>query len=181
MRRDPEAAEPVDVLDNRVRGAAERVRGPRHVERDVVPLVGADLHRVQDEHAIDVLGRVGRPRRVTVVRQDDEPHSRPRGRGRNSGPIANPVRAGGVDVIRAGNRSRRQIAPPAAVEPFGRRRRHEPYQTYAGQGQRQDCRSQIEDWRFTDSRLMNADWNFHSRRPTSLPNRQSSIVNRQSV
>ena len=59
MRDDADPAEPADVLDRGPRLAAQRIRGRGRAEGDVVAAPGADLDRVEHQHAVDVGGRIG--------------------------------------------------------------------------------------------------------------------------
>ena len=70
--RRPQAAEPRDVLDDRRGSPPSGYGARRHVERDVVPAVRADLDGVEAQHAVEVGGRIGRARAVAVVGEDDE-------------------------------------------------------------------------------------------------------------
>ena len=145
MRRDPEPAEPRHILDDGVSRPAERIRRARHVERDVVSFVCADLHRIEAQHALDIFGRVRRPRAVAVVGQDDEFQTGACRRVRDRRLVAYAVRSRRVDVIRAGNSPRRQVAPPGRVERLRRRRDHQRPEQNGGCSEPHDCRPAIED------------------------------------
>ena len=80
MGGNPEAAQPGDVLRDRIGIAAERVRRRRHAERHVVPVVRADFDAVDTEHAVQVFRRLRRTRAVAVVREDREVQAGPRRR-----------------------------------------------------------------------------------------------------
>ncbi len=56
----PEAAQPGDVLRDRIGIAAERVRHRRQAERHIVSLVRADFDAVYTEHAVQVFRRLRR-------------------------------------------------------------------------------------------------------------------------
>ena len=72
MCDDPEAAEAGDVLGDIAGFAGERVRRRRHVDRDVVPSVGADFDSVDAEHPVAVDRGIGRTRAVAMVCENDE-------------------------------------------------------------------------------------------------------------
>jgi len=57
-----------------------------------------------------------------VIREDDELQARARRGPRDVGLVAVAVGPRGVDVIRAGDRARRQVGPRRRVEPLGRAR-----------------------------------------------------------
>ena len=148
VRREAEASDPGHVVDDGLGGATERIRRARHVDRDVVPLVGADLHAVEHEDAVQVRRRIRRTRAVPVVRENDEPQSCARGCRRDGVPIADPVRACGVDVVRPGDGARGEVRRERCRERLGPGRRDEEKQKDAGRdkrAQRQHCRS--ANWR----------------------------------
>ena len=103
MRGDAEPAEPADVLDDVARLAAERIRRGRHVERDVVAAVGADLDAVEAQDAGAIGRRIGRARAVAVIGEDDELQAGAGGRRGDLVGRAPAVGSVGVDVERAGN------------------------------------------------------------------------------
>ena len=113
MRGDAESAEPPHVLDDVARLAAERIRRRRHVERDVVAAVRADLDAVEAQHARSIRRRIGRARRVAVVGEDDELQAGARGGRGDLVGAAQAVGSIGVDVEDAGDRAvgRRRRAP----------------------------------------------------------------------
>ena len=98
MRGDAESAEPADVFDDVARLAGERIRRRRHVERDVVAAVGADLDAVEAQHAGPIRRRIGRARAVAVVGEDDELQAGAGGSGRDLVGPAQAVGSVGVDV-----------------------------------------------------------------------------------
>ena len=105
MRGNPEPAEPSHVLHDVARLTGERIRRRRHVEHDVVPAAGADLHAIETQHARSVNRRVGRPGPVAVIGEDDERDAGAcRGRGYFVG-RAPAVGSSGVNVEDAGDRS----------------------------------------------------------------------------
>ena len=139
MRGDAEAAETVNVLGNRLAGTAQGIRRTRHVERHIVPIVGADLHGVEHQHAIDVLGRIGRTRGVAVIGEDDELQSGAR-RGRGHGClVAMAVRSRSVHVIRPAHGAGGQALPSGSVD-VHRARRREQKQKDAGRDDGRDQR-----------------------------------------
>src|SRR5580765_6176725 len=78
-----ESAEPVDIFYDVARVAAKRRWRGRHAECDVVPAACADLDGVDAQDARPIHGRIGYPRAVAVVRQDDELQTSPCRRGRD--------------------------------------------------------------------------------------------------
>ena len=59
MRDETKATEPRDVLRDCVAIAAQRIRRIGDADADVVPVVGADLHAVEAQDAVDVPGGSG--------------------------------------------------------------------------------------------------------------------------
>ncbi len=88
VRSDPETAQPGDVFNDGGGRAAEGIRRPRHVERDVVAIVGADFDRIEAEHA------------VRCMPADREDGSRRRGRSES-----------GIEGPRARRRWRSRVYP----------------------------------------------------------------------
>jgi hypothetical protein len=72
MGRDPEASEPMDVLEHIARFASQAVRRLRQAERNQMAVRGADLDGVDEQHAVHVTRRIGRARRVAVIGEHDE-------------------------------------------------------------------------------------------------------------
>ena len=103
MRGDAEPAEPGDVLRDRVRVAAERIRRLLHAERDVVTVVGADFDAVDAQHAVKIFRRRGGRVAVAMVGEDRELQSRACRRARDRIAVERAVGSSGVNVIRAGH------------------------------------------------------------------------------
>ncbi|HEV7810259.1 MAG TPA: hypothetical protein VGO64_06655 [Candidatus Limnocylindrales bacterium] len=158
MRRDPEPAKPLHVLDHGVGGAAEWVRRSRHVERDVVSLVRADLDGIKHQDTVKVSRRIRWTRAIPMIGKDGERQSGASRRGRDRRLVAEPVGARGVDVISAADRPRRKVPVVPRLDASRSRRKRERKQKDAGRDerdQRQDCRLAGEDW-LTASRP--SDW-----------------------
>jgi hypothetical protein len=119
MGGNPEATQPRHVFDNGRRRTAERIRSRGHVERDVMPLVGADLDGVDAQHAVYVGRRIGRTRAVAMVGEDDEAQPGARGSLRDAVLISRAVRARRVNVVSACHRARGNVTPGGGVEPKG--------------------------------------------------------------
>jgi hypothetical protein len=111
MRGDAESTEAPDVLEDGVGRAAERIRRTRHVDRDIMSLFGADLHTVETQHAVDIGRWIGWARAVAMVRHDDELQAGARCGPRDGGLVAVAVGPRGVNVIRAGDGARGDLAP----------------------------------------------------------------------
>ena len=180
MCRNPEPAEPGDVFRDGLCGPAERIWRARHVERDVVPLIRADLDGVQTEHAVDVRRRIGRTRRVAVIGQDDEREAGPRRGGGNGRLVARAVGAGGMNVVRAGDRSRLPRAPvgwDVDVALARRQQRHEDDE----QEEQRECGLQNAGCDvLTDCGFRIGHCSGQSSIDTAIVNRQSTHRNRQS-
>ena len=69
---DAEPAETMHVFEHVPRLAGQAIRRLRNSQGDQVAVVGADLHRVDEQHAVHVARRIGRARRVAVVGEHDE-------------------------------------------------------------------------------------------------------------
>jgi hypothetical protein len=78
MRSYRNSAEPVHVVDNVTAFPAERIRRLRQAECDQMPVDGADLHTVDVQHAVPVIGQIGRSRPIAMVGDDHELQTRRR-------------------------------------------------------------------------------------------------------
>ena len=176
-----ESSQPRDVFDDGLRGAAERIRRAGHVDRHVVAVVGADLDGVEHEDAVEVLGRIRRPRRVAVVGEDDELQIGARRGGRDFTRVAVPVRSGGVDVIRARHRARRQVVPLRAGAQARRRGREHGEQERRGQqrGAGGNGRRPVDGCETTDGRVADHRQPSISDQPSTV--RRSALGTRQSA
>jgi hypothetical protein len=131
MRRDPEASQPMDVLEHIARVACQAIRRLRQSERNQMAVRGADLDAVDEQHAVHVARRIGRARRVAVVGEHHEVEAgamrgtgNPLGRSGAVGPhgvhVNRAAAISGSGAVRAvssgGSRSQRIVTTATATE-----------------------------------------------------------------